>query len=233
MAADQILGNAQPQSRAVGAARHQRIEDRVADRSRYAGTVVLELDGGDQAVARRAQKRVGAARVRSTRRGARFAAAAASACSALRPRFSIAWMMWSGSTVTRRQARIVVAVDQHAGGRLAAQQVVDALEHLVHVDLLLRRRAARARAWSRAASVSRSASLMMTLRVFALRLGSSSSRSSSCAAPRRPPSGFLISCASWRTIRRLPPSCASSAFSRVRRRCRVMSSISSSSRPMS
>ena len=77
--------------------------------------------------------------------------------------------------------------------------------------------------------VSRSASLMMT-RVYSRNAGSKSSRSSSCAAPRKPPSGFLISCASWRTIRRLPPNCASSAFSRVRRRCCVMSSISSSSR---
>ena len=41
----------------------------------------------------------------------------------------------------RRQARIVVALDGDAFGRLAAQQVIDALQQLVHVDQLLRGRA--------------------------------------------------------------------------------------------
>ena len=44
-------------------------------------------------------------------------------------------------------------------------------------------------------AVSRSASLMIT-RVYSLSAAAGSSRSSSCAAPRSPPSGFLISWAS-------------------------------------
>ena len=71
-------------------------------------------------------------------------------------------------------------------------------------------------------AASRSASLMMTV-VYSCSAGSLSWRSSSCAAPRSPPSGFLISCASCRTIARLPPSWVSSAFSRRMRWCCVTS----------
>ena len=41
----------EPESRAVGAARHQRIENRVADFGGHARTVVLELNGGHQPMA--------------------------------------------------------------------------------------------------------------------------------------------------------------------------------------
>ena len=53
----------------------------------------------------------------------------------------MAWMMWFGSTVDGRQARVVVALDRDLFGRLAAQQAIHSLQKLVHVHELLRGRA--------------------------------------------------------------------------------------------
>ena len=71
----------------------------------------------------------------------------------------------------------------------------------------------------------------MTAGVSSCGPGSLGCRSSSGAAPRRPPSGFLISCASCRTIARLPPSCVNNAFSRRIRWCWVTSAISTTTPP--
>ena len=79
------------------------------------------------------------ARVRSTMRPR-----SPTACSALRARFSSAWMIWFAVDLGIRQARVVVALDQHAGARFAAQQPVHVLAELVHVDQRLLRRARRA-----------------------------------------------------------------------------------------
>ena len=95
---------------------------------------------------------------------------------------------------------VVVAIDDHAGARFAAQQVEDVLAELVHVDQRLLRRARRAdhRIDQRGQAVGLADDdAGVFAQVFV------SSRSSSCAAPRSPPSGFLISCASCRIIRRL------------------------------
>ena len=65
-------------------------------------------------------------------------------------------------------------------------------------------------------AVSRSASAMMIL-VYSRCETSGSTRSSSCAAPRNPPIGFLISCASWRVMSRLPSRRARNSESRLSR----------------
>ena len=82
-------------------------------------------------------------------------------------------------------------------------------------------------------AVSRSASPMIT---WVYSLAPRRAARARAAAPRRAgrPRGFLISCASWRTIRRLPSRRASRSFSRVMRwRCVVSASSSSRCRPVS
>ena len=59
---------------------------------------------------------------------------------------------------------------------------------------------------------------MMTC-VYSRSSGRSSSRSSSCAEPRRPPSGFLISCARLRISSRLATACVRLRSSRSMRSC--------------
>ena len=74
----------------------------------------------------------------------------------------------------------------------------------------------------------RSASPMITC-VYSISCGRSSSRSSSCAAPRMPPSGFLISCARLRISSRFACCCSSSRSSRAIFSCWSMWRNSSSS----
>ena len=99
----------------------------------------------------------------------------------------------------RRQTGVIVAVDGDAFGRFAAQQVIDALQQFVHVDELLSGRGGCVR--DPACGVLEKIGEPVRLadddsRVLRAAQGSNSSRSSSCAAPRKPPKGFLISCAS-------------------------------------
>ena len=75
---------------------------------------------------------------------------------------------------------------------------------------------------------SRSASPMITC-VYSTSCGRSSSRSSSCAAPRMPPSGFLISCARLRISSRFACCCSCSRSSRAIFSCWSMCRNSSSS----
>ncbi len=65
------------------------------------------------------------------------------ASNALRAMLSSAWMIWLASTSALGKARVVVAFDEHAGARFAAQQAVDVFTQLVHVDERLLRRARR------------------------------------------------------------------------------------------
>ena len=212
VAADQVLRDAQAESGAVATAGHQRIED-ACRASPAARPGRRPRPGrwrpGDDGAGR--CSRWTSARVRSTMRPR-----SPSACRALRATFSSAWIIWLRSTCTAGQARVVVALDRDARRRFDAQQVIDVLTDLVDVELRLVRRARTGPSIVSTSVRSRSASLMMTV-VYSFRPPSCSSRSSSCAAPRRPPSGFLISWASCRTIRRLPSSRASSSFSRVMR----------------
>ena len=52
VAADEVLRDREAEAGAVRAARHERIEDRVLELGRHARPVVLDLDAGDDAVAR-------------------------------------------------------------------------------------------------------------------------------------------------------------------------------------
>ena len=92
-----------------------------------------------------------------------------------------------------RQAGIVVAFDDNAGLRFAAQQMEHVLAQLVDIDGDPSSAGATGPSMRSTSARRRSASLMMTA-VYSLSEPSCSSRSSSCAAPRSPPSGFLISC---------------------------------------
>ena len=124
-------------------------------------------------------------------------------------------MIWFRSSLQRSAGSGRSRVRRDARRRFAAQQVIDVLHDLVHVDeRLVRRRAGpEHRVDQRREPVGFGDD---HARVFVQR-GSLSSRSSSCAAPRSPPSGFLISCASCRTIARLLSSCVMRSFSRVMR----------------
>ena len=97
-----------------------------------------------------------------------------------------------------RQARVVVALDREVLGKFGERAGVRTRSsHLVDVDAT--RCAAAGCGVSRRfmSDCRRSASFTITC-VNSRSSGSASSRSSSCAAPRMPPSGFLISCARLR-----------------------------------
>ena len=144
VATDQVLRDRETEPRAVGASGHERIEQRVAQVVGHAGTVVFELHARDQPVAARADVDVGQ-RARAQHDAPALAVAfCAIACSALRPRLSIAWMMRLRSSAQRRQARIVVALDRRRRRRIGCEQVADVLQQLVNVDRLLARRVSRA-----------------------------------------------------------------------------------------
>ena len=142
----EVLRNSEPESGAVRSTRDQWIEQGVADMRRNAGAVILELDARDEPVARRADALLESARVRSSMRPR-----APTACIALRPRLSIAWMMRCRSRSRAWQARIVIPLDQHTAVGFTAQQVIDVLAELMDIQTLTSTVRDRGRAWSRPA----------------------------------------------------------------------------------
>ena len=144
----------------------QRIENARAQLGGHAGAVVLDLHARHQPMAHRADAHVGQ-RTRAQHDAAALARPPAARCA---PTLSSAWMIWLRSSMRARQARIVVALDQHGRRRFGAQQVIHVLAQLVHVHRCPSPAAGSDPTIESTSAASRSASVMMTRGVFAAAL---------------------------------------------------------------
>src|ERR1700738_3729077 len=142
VAADEVLRYAQTQSRAIGAPGHQRIKNRVANFREHSRTVVFELNRGKEPVTLRADAHV-AYSASSKDESGRLHVAARQGLDGVAPEIQHGLNDVIRIHRERREARVVVAIDGDAFGRLTAQQMIDALQYFVHVDQLLRGRAGR------------------------------------------------------------------------------------------
>ena len=143
MAADEILRYPQTEACSLGAAGHERIENGIADFREHAGTVVLELNRRHQAMPLGTDADTGS-RAGSKHHARRPHAAVRQRLNGVAAEVQHRLNDVVGIDGERRQAGIVVAIDDKPFGSVAAQQMIDALQQLVDVHELFGRGASRA-----------------------------------------------------------------------------------------
>ena len=208
---DEALRERQAEAGAAFAAAHHRIEDALGELGRHARAVVLDRSrrshGGSAARA--------IVTWRAMRVTRRISPRPPVACAALRATLRIAWISCSLSPIEVGQAGVVVAATWRGPSGNSASSSVRT-RSITSWMLSGSTRGSRLGVSRRFISdCRRSVSFTITW-VNSRSSGSASSRSSSCAAPRMPPSGFLISWARLRISSRLACCCSRMLAPRAR-----------------